>query len=166
MLLPTASISPLIISNHLHSSNCRAYGLYHLLSRLLLLFIIYVESTVTIYCLYCAIYVDFYCQTQREELFTCDKVCAYVSWVFTLLSFKISSFTEYWVWGSLKPYLLLLLISKSPFLLPEFEDNSKSSFILAEIDDFSKPLLLSLRISKIFTSIEFWGSQNLHFYQV
>ena len=39
----------------------------------------------------------------------------------------------------------------------------KSSFMLVELEDLSKPLLLSLKISKIFTS-KFEDLQNLHFY--
>jgi len=54
LLCFTVSISPLIISNHLHSNSCSA-TLYHLPSSLLLLPTVSAESTVTIYCSYCII---------------------------------------------------------------------------------------------------------------
>ena len=87
LLLLTASISPLIISNHFHSNDCSVYDLYHLLSRLLLVPIVSTESTVIIYYSYCTSYDDFYCLTQGKKLFISDKVCACFL-VFTLFRLR------------------------------------------------------------------------------
>jgi len=108
-------------SNHLHNNNYNVYNLCHLLSRLLLLPIVIVESTVTIYCSYCVIYVDFYCQTQGKELFICGKICTCFL-VFSLLSLRNLS----------KSYLLLNI---------EFKDLSKSHLISLLILKISLNLL-------------------------
>ena len=135
--------SPLIVSNHLRNNSCSVYGLYHLLSKLLLLLIISAESTITIYYSYYVIYADFYCQTQVEELFACGKVCACVFW-----------YLLYWVEKFLK-------ISST---IIAFEDLSKLLFLLVEFEDLLKSLLiLSLKISQnhLFYWLSLRISQNL-----
>ena len=169
MLLLTASISPLIVliisTTTIAASTVSIIcyrGFCYFLSSLL----------VTIYCSYFVIYVNFYCQTQGKELFTCEKICACFL-VFTLpslrnlskphllqstefevyrvLSLRISRnliFYYYWIWKSQN------LFFSASWVWGSFKNSPYIEFKISQNLLFC---WLSLRISQNFF-YRVWGS--------
>ena len=101
-------------------------------------FYVSAESIVIIYCSYCAIYADLYCQTQEKELFACCKVCTCVSWYFL-----------YWVWEISQNLIFYFVLSL------RISQNLFFSWLSLRISHNFLFCWLNLRISQ--------NLQNLHF---